>query len=148
MLKPPTDRTILKAIYARYYEQYAAYDEEDPDRRSSKIWMPIDLDKMAAQLSMEPDILFGRLYYHLNKRYGYTVDDQRPGKEKSKMRVEVFALRVGGDHHCLHFPLLASVLASLEDENKKYRLATTMSIIALGVSLLTFLLKTLGSAGS
>jgi len=147
MQKPPTDRTILKAIYNRYYDQYAAYNEEDPDRRSSKIYMPIDIDEMAAHLSLESDILFGRLYYHLNNRYGYAVDDQRPGQEKSKMRVELFALKVGGDHHCIHFPLLASVLATLEDENKKYRLATTMSIIALGISLITFLRKTLGSAG-
>lgn len=148
MQKPPTDRKILKAIYARYYEQYAAYDEKDPDRRSSKIWMPIDIDELAAHLSLESDILFGRLYYHLNNRYGYTVDDQRPAQEKYKTRVELFALKVGGDHHCIHFPLLASVLASLEDENKKYRLATTMAIIALGISLITFLLKIFGSTGS
>jgi len=141
MQKPLTDRKILRAIYARYYDQYAAYNEEDPDRRSSKIWMPIDIDKMGAQLSMEPDILFGRRYYHLNNRHGYAVDDQRPGHENQKMRVDLFAIRIGGDHHCIHFPLLASVLATLEDQNKKYRLATTMSILALGVSLLTFLLK-------
>jgi len=141
MRKPLTDRKILRAIYARYYDQYTAYNEEDPDRRSSKIWMPIDIDNMAAQLSMEPDILFGRLYYHLNNRHGYAVDDQRPGHENEKMRVDLFAIRIGGDHHCIHFPLLASVLATLEDQNKKYRLATTMSILALGVSILTFLLK-------
>jgi len=141
MQKPLTDRKILRAIYARYYDQYAAYNEEDPDRRSSKIWMPIDIDKMAAQLSMEPDILFGRLYYHLNNRHGYAVDDQRPGHENQKMRVDLFAIRIGGDHHCIHFPLLASVLATLEDQNKKYRLATTMSILALGVSILTFVIK-------
>jgi len=141
MQKPLTDRKILRAIYACYYDQYAAYNEEDPDRRSSKIWMPIDVDKIAAQLAMEPDILFGRLYYHLNNRHGYAVDDQRPGHENHKMRVDLFAIRIGGDHHCIHFPLLASVLATLEDQNKKYRLATTMSILALGVSLLTLLLK-------
>jgi len=141
MRKPLTDRKILRAIYARYYDQNTAYNEEDPDRRSSKIWMPIDIDNMAAQLSMEPDILFGRLYYHLNNRHGYAVDDQRPGHENEKMRVDLFAIRIGGDHHCIHFPLLASVLATLEDQNKKYRLATTMSILALGVSILTFLLK-------
>ena len=147
MQKPPTDRKILKAIYTRYYEQYAAYDKEDPDRRSAKIWMPIDIDALAAHLALERDILFGRLYYHLNNRYGYAVGDQRPGKEEAEMRIDLFALRVGKDHHCIHFPLLASVLATLEDENKKYRLATALSILAFGISLITFLLNMLGKAG-
>jgi len=143
MLKPLTDRKILTAIYEQYFKDYAAYTEEEK-QRSSKIWVPIDIDDMAARLGMEVDILFGRLYYHLNNRYGYEVEGPRTGKEgvKSKMRIDLFAMRVGADRHCIHFPLLASVLATLQDENKKYRLATTLSIIAVGLSLLTFLLKT------
>ncbi len=142
MPRPLTDRKILTAIYERYYDRYAAYTEEDKPR-SSKIWVPINIDDMAVRLDMEVDILFGRLYYHLNNRYGYEVEGPRTGKDqtKSKMRIDLFAMRVGADHHCIHFALLASVLATLQDENKKYRLATTLSIIAAGLSLLTFILK-------
>lgn len=148
MPKPLTDRKILTAIYKRYYDQYAAYTEED-EQRSAKIWVPIDIDDMSARLGMEVDILFGRLYYHLNNRYGYEVEGPRTGKDnaKSKMRIDLFAMRVGADRHCIHFPLLASVLATLQDENRKYRLATTLSVIALGLSLLTFFLKTVGGIG-
>ncbi|MCP3953950.1 MAG: hypothetical protein GY697_17295 [Desulfobacterales bacterium] len=108
MRKPPTDLKMLKAIYKRYYDQYAAYSDENKIR-SAKIWVPIDIYKLADALGTESDILFGRLYYHLNNKYGKAGDEG--------MQVELFAIRVGSDHHCIHFPLLASILASLEDEN-------------------------------
>ena len=135
MPRPLTDIKILTAIYNRYYAQYAAY-EESTKQRSAKVWVPIDIDDMADRLAMEPDILFGRLYYHLNNRYGF--EDMQRQAEGRTLRVNLFEMRVGGDEHCIHFPMLASILATLQDENKKFRLATTLSVIALGLSLLAF----------
>lgn len=53
--------------------------------------------------------LFGRLYYYLDKKHGYKQDDGT--------LVPLFSLKVGEDTHCVNFPLLVSVLASLQSEH-------------------------------
>jgi len=125
MKRAPTDHDLLNAIYERYYDEFAAYDEQAATR-SSKIYVPIDIDVIAGELKVDSDIVFGRLYYHLENRYGYKDDDGS--------MVHFFAMRVGGDRHCINFPYLSSVLAGLRDENRKYRLATGIAIISLFLS--------------
>lgn len=133
MKRTPTDYALLNVIYERYYDEFAAYDPEHPGR-SSKIYMPIDIETIAARLGVDSDIVFGRLYYHLENRYGYKLDDGS--------FVHFFAIKVGADTHCVNFPYLSSVLATLRDENKKYRLATgiavaslLLAVLSLGISL-------------
>lgn len=66
MRKPPTDRKILQLIHDRNYDDFCRYSEEQKIR-ASKIYLPIDCAAIARQLSFDPDIIFGRLYYHLEK---------------------------------------------------------------------------------
>jgi len=132
MRKAPTDLKILKSIYNKYYQQYAAYND-DNKTRSSKIHVPIDIEKLAEQMNIDCDIIFGRLYYHLNQKYSY--EDPRGA------RVDMFSMRVGKDRHCIHFPYMASVLASLQSDNQKYLIATGFSIVALVLSIFSFFLK-------
>jgi len=127
----PTDLKILKNIYAEYYDAFASCAEGD-DSRTSKIYVPIDIEKVARRLKMDPEILFGRLYYHLDKKYGYKSDDG--------VRVPFFSQQVGGDRHCVHFPYLAAVLASMKDENRKFLIATSISIVALFLSFVSIYL--------
>jgi len=122
MKRPPTDRELLKKIYDRYYAEFIAYDEENKNR-SSKNYVPIDCEKIAKELKIDMDIVFGRLYYHLNKKYGYTQEDG--GK------VHLFAMRVGGDIHVVHYPLLSAVLAELEQSSYRFILPIIISAIAL-----------------
>ncbi len=49
---------------------------------------------------------------------------------------------IPGERHCIHFPLLASVLASLRHEYSKFVIATWVSIAALLVSMLALLIST------
>jgi len=121
----PTDFEILNAIYERYYETFVSFTKEEPSR-SAKILVPIDVDALAHDMKVDGDIIFGRLYYHLEKRYGYKNDDGSV--------VHLFARKAGGDRHCINFPLAASVLASLRDENRKYRIATAIAVVSLVVS--------------
>ena len=81
---------------------------------------------------MDKDIVFGRLYYHLNKKHGYKNDDGS--------YVHLFTPVAGKDRHCVNFPLVASVLANLRQENKKYRIATTLAVISLFISIVSLLL--------
>ena len=80
-------------------------------------------------LFLEGDIIFGRLYYDLNRRYSYRQEDGS--------KIEFFALRAGDDAHCIHFPYMASILANLRTDKKKYRTATTLALVSLGIALIS-----------
>ena len=125
MKKTPTDLELLGAIYDRYYDQFLEYSEENSDRES-KIYVPIDCASIAERLGVDGDIVFGRLYYDLDNRYGYTKGDGT--------KVSFFAFVVGKDRHCVNLPLLASVLAGLRHENKRFMVTTWIAIIALIIS--------------
>lgn len=99
----------------------------------SKLYVPIDIPQLAKDMNTDVDIIFGRLYYHLNKKYGYKQDDGS--------HVYFFSPRVGGDSNCVNFPFLASVFATLKDENRKFRIATTTSIVSLIVSIIALLIS-------
>ena len=66
----PTDKQILEVIYNKYYDNFSLFSK-DNSLRETKIYVPIDLEKIANELKVDNDIIFGRLYYHLNKKYGY-----------------------------------------------------------------------------
>ena len=121
-MKAPTDLQILNTIYESYYDTFKSFTKDAPER-AAKIYVPIDCKKIARALGVDPDIVFGRLYYHLEKKYGYS---QRDG-----VRVHFFALRIGDDIHCVNFPLLSSVVAGLRQDNRKFWITTGVSILAL-----------------
>lgn len=133
-MKIPTDLQILNAIYAASFDNYAAYSDANQNR-SSKSYVPIDIAAIAKNLNTEVDLVFGRLYYHLEKKYGYKNDDNS--------FTHFFAPRVGADRHCVNFPYMASVLATLRTEDRKYRLATVMAAVSLFLSVLSFILTRL-----
>jgi len=127
--KPPTDRELLKLIYESYYDEFNSYDE-DTSERSTKLYVPIDCVEIAKQLDVDEDIVFGRLYYHLDKKYGYTQDDG--------VKVHLFSMRINKDRHVIHFPLLSAVLAELEQSNFRFVAPITLSLIALAFSIFAF----------
>lgn len=130
----PTDLEMLDAIYDRYFDEFAAYTDENRTR-SSKIYVPVDIESLASELGVDSDIVFGRLYYHLEHKYGY--DDDRG------THTPFFTLAIGTDHHCINFPYLASVLASLRQEDRKFRIATSIAVISLVISVTSFVLSIL-----
>jgi hypothetical protein len=88
--------------------------------------VPIDCAKIVKHFGVDPDIVFGRLYSHLENKYGY--------KRSDGSRVHCFALRLKEDKKCINFPLLSSVVAGLREESSKFWLATWVSLLALVVS--------------
>jgi len=72
MKRLPTDLKILDNIYNRYYQSFAAYSNGDKGR-SDKVYIPVDIKKIAEDLNVDPDIIFGRLYYHLEKNTGISM---------------------------------------------------------------------------
>lgn len=128
-MKLPTDLQVLDAIYKEYYEAYSNYREGEENGRGGKAYMPIDIKLIASRLNVDAGIVFGRLYNHLNKLHSYVNDDER------KSKVPLFALQVGDDAHCIHFPLMSSILAGLESEKNKFFTTTWISLLAILVSL-------------
>jgi len=142
--KIPTDLEFLEEIFVTYYDRFADFKDSrngpdaSPDRkstsgsgnsRSSKIWVPIDIDALARKFSTDPDLIFGRLYYHLNEKYSHDASDGS--------KLDLFAIRIGADRHCINFPYLTSILAGLRDEQKKFRIATGIAGLSLIISLIS-----------
>lgn len=128
-MKIPTDRQILEVIFEHYRTAFAGY-EENKDR-SSKIYVPIDCQKIARILGTERDIVFGRLYYHLEHKHGYVQKDG----SKDGSKVHFFTLKAGNDAKCVNFPLLVSVLADLQEQEKRFWVPTVASFLSLGVAI-------------
>jgi len=136
-MKSPSDLKVLSAIYDMYYEEFKNFTRE-PDvenGRASKIYVPINCKKIASDLDVDSDIIFGRLYYHLEHKYGYTNEDGT--------KVHFFTLGVESDRHCVNLPLLASVLAGLQEESSKFQWATFLSALAVLISIVVPLVKAL-----
>ncbi|MCS2609287.1 hypothetical protein [Halomonas dongshanensis] len=138
-MKIPTDLEILNTIYRMYYSDFSAFERGDGSR-ASKIYVPIDCKEIAGRLKVDPDIVFGRLYYHLEKRYGYKKDDGS--------NVHFFAFKVGSDSKCVNFPLMTSVLAGLRQEKRKFWIGTAIAVLALIVSTVSLTVSVTQSAGS
>jgi len=119
LINIPTDLEILEEIHEMYISDYLL----NIKGREAKIFVPIDCLRVARNLGTDGNIIFGRLYYDLDKRYGY--------KKNETSIVHFFSLKVGEDRHCINFPMLSSVLAGLINENKKFITTTKISILAI-----------------
>ncbi len=133
MKKIPSDLEILKAIYSRYHSSFKEYARTDPDR-ITRVRVPIDISKIAEDCGVEEDMVFGRLYYHFNKKYSY-VD------EKGERTTFFASLKFEGIS--VNFPLVASALADLELEGRKFRISLLMSGTALIISVIALAVATL-----
>ncbi len=125
-MKLPSDRAILERIYKLYYEEFQNHSCGENSGRRSKIYIPIDCKMIAREFDVDADIIFGRLYYHLQKKHGYT------NEKGSKV---IFFDEVASDGRCINFPLMSSVLAGLQEDVNKFRTATWISTCALTVSI-------------
>ncbi len=128
----PSDFKLLSEIYHRYYDQFKKFNPKAP-ARATKTYMPIDIEAIAEHFKVDEEIIFGRLYLHLEKRYGYKNDDGSLSP--------FFTKTIGKDRHAINFPLLASVLAGLREERNRQNIAMYLSIVAITFSVLTFALN-------
>lgn len=129
-MKVPSDLIVLRLIYKLYYEEFTNFSKEAgaENGRKSKIFVPIDCKLIANKLNVDADIVFGRLYYHMQEKYGYTKEDGS--------KVAFYSPIAGETSRCVNFPLLASVLAGLEDENSKAQAAIYLSLFATAVAII------------
>ncbi len=123
-----TDRYLLQCIYDMYLPDYPG----PKDERGAGIndpYVPINIRAVAERVGMSPELVFGRLYFHLDHKYRY--------KHESGATTSLFQLQVGGKKHAVQFPYLAAVLAEKNQEFRRYALTLALSATALGVSLVS-----------
>jgi hypothetical protein len=128
--RPPTDLEILKEIYGRHREEFSG----SANARTSKIMVPLDVPAIARSLGVDADSIFGRLYYHLDPKYGEPAFQGRPRKV-------LFTPVAGEDKNCINFPLLEAVLAGLWEERRRDLWALGTAVFSLGIALASLLIS-------
>ena len=98
-----TDLKLLKTIQREYKDAYLNRGEQ-----KERFYIPIDCKHIAEKMNVDSELVFQRLYTHLEKRYGYKNEDDS--------RVHFFGLNVGDKIHCINYPYLCAILADLKDE--------------------------------
>lgn len=137
-MKPPSDRKILQYIYDTYYEEFSSFvheqsrkeSENDENSRRTKIYVPISVEEIGNHFGVDKDIIFGRLYYYLNKKYNHRDFDNT---------LTYFFTSIKDDGHCINFALLSSVLASLHEDYQNFWVTTTIAIYATIIAALAVL---------
>jgi hypothetical protein len=124
--RPPTDFELLRAIYERHRDEFSAYVEDAPSR-ATKVMVPIDIPKIAGEFGVDPDSVFGRLYYHLDPMYGQE-------KDSSGARKAFFTAKAGDDKNCVNFPLLEAVLAGLWQQRRRGLWTLWVALVSLGIA--------------
>jgi hypothetical protein len=136
MKRPPTDFELLRAIYERHRDDFQARAAAG---MTARVFVPIDIPAIAADLDVEPDNVFGRLYFHLEPKYGEARIEGQPKKS-------LFAPRFGKEANGINFPLLEAVLANLWQERDRewrtYWTAIVSLVIAVGSLGLSVLVAT------
>ncbi|RDE50171.1 MAG: hypothetical protein DVS81_12455 [Candidatus Accumulibacter meliphilus] len=120
-----TDRQILRCIYEMYESSYPGKDSGEV-RGKNDPYLPIKVSDVASRLGCTAEMLFGRLYYHLDAKYRY--------KQESDAQVHLFSIAVGSERHCVNFPYLAAVLAEKDEEHRRQLWSLRLSIAALVLS--------------
>jgi hypothetical protein len=133
-VRPPTDFEILKTISESHREEFSSYTEDDASGRSSKVMVPIDIPAIAKHLGIDAEMVFGRLYYHLDPKYGEPAFQGRPRKA-------LFTPVAGKDKNCVNFPLLEAVLAGLWQERRRDLWALGTALFSLVIAIASLLIS-------
>jgi hypothetical protein len=133
--RPPTDFQLLREIYQRHGGDFRS-DAAAVARRSSKIMVPIDIPAIADRFDVDPESIFGRLYYHLDPKYAEPALQGKPRKA-------LFTPVAGDDENCVNFPLLEAVLAGLWQERRRDLWALGTALFSLAVALASLLVAIL-----
>ncbi|HEY2865363.1 MAG TPA: hypothetical protein VGK37_17220 [Casimicrobiaceae bacterium] len=126
MNKLPTDRYVLERIFRMYESAYPG-PKGASERGENDPYVAIDVHAIAKELGCNPELLFGRLYYHLDQKYRY--------KQDNGPTVSLFELKVGSKRHAVQFPDLASILAGFNQEFRRYVLTLAVSCLSLGLAI-------------
>lgn len=143
MKRPPTDFELLRAIHERHK---ADYEARVAAGGLGRIFVPLDIPAIAKDLGSEENMVFGRLYHHLEEIHGQKRDPTNPHPRKT-----FFTPRIGPDDalliNAVNFPLMEAVLASLWQERDRDRRTLWISVISIGIAVASLVLSVLVASG-
>jgi hypothetical protein len=122
--RPPTDFELLRAIYKQHRDEYA---ESVASGRQSSVMVPIDLPRIASELGVSADSVWGRLYHHLDPLYG-----EERGKAPRKA---LFLARPGEEPDCINFPMLEAVYAGLWQQRRRDLWTLWIAFVSIGIAI-------------
>lgn len=125
----PTDLEILEDIYYRYHDEFRKYAKKEPDR-IARIRVPVDVEEIAEACGVEEDMIFGRIFYHFNKKYSYKDHN---GEITTFFTTEKF------EGLSVVFPLVASILADKYQEKKRDQIVNILLSTAITISIIALL---------
>ena len=130
--RPPTDFELLKTIYERHRAEYGQITEGG---RKAEVLVPLDIPAIAETLGVDAGSVFGRLYYHLDPKYGHEPDP------KTGVRKVFFTPVAGDDVNCVNFPLLEAVLAGLWQQRRRDLWVTYTALVSLAIALASLIVS-------
>ena len=122
-----TDLRLMKTIQKEYADVYLNRGDQ-----KERFYIQIECDSIAKKMNVDSELVFQRLYSHLEKKYGYKNDDGS--------RVHFFGLMVGDKKHCINYPYLCAVLADLKDEKKELRITQALAVASIVISIVALLM--------
>ncbi|HEX9715576.1 MAG TPA: hypothetical protein VGA28_07790 [Desulfurivibrionaceae bacterium] len=126
--KIPSDLQILSEIYKNHQQEFYKYSESNV-KKDSNIYTPIDIPKIATHFKTTNNIIFGRLYYSMERKYGYTKEDGS--------KVCLFTPVCGQEKNCVNLPILISVISGLQQELSNLQKSFMVSFIGVIIALLS-----------
>ncbi len=123
-----TDLELLKTIQKEYVEAYLGRGDQ-----KERFYIQIDCKLIAEKMKVDKELVFQRLYTHLEKRHGYKNDDGS--------NVHFFALRVGDKINCINYPYLCAILANMEDEKKELRITQIFAVVSIVISIIALVFE-------
>ena len=115
------------------YESSYPGPKDASGRGENDPYVAIDLHAVASKLGCNAELLFGRLYYHLEAKYRY--------KQDNGAIVSLFYLKIGDKLHAVQFPYLASILAGFNQEFRRHVISLAVSFAALGISVASLIVS-------
>ncbi len=123
-----TDLELLKTIHSMYGSDYLNRGDSD-----ECFYIPIKCDDIAKKMKVDVELVFQRLYNHLEKRHGYKNDDGS--------NVHFFAWKIGDKMCFINYPYLSAILSHMEDEKFELRITQVIAITAVVIALVALLYK-------
>jgi hypothetical protein len=117
----------LRAIYDRHGGDHG-YGKVAASGQKAEVPVPIDIPAIARDLGVDVASVHGRLYHHLEPKYGEPAVQGKP-------RRFFFSPVAGNETNCVNFPLLEAVLAELWQQRGRELWVTGTAVVSIAIAI-------------
>lgn len=129
-IKNFTDRKLLSVIKKLYEKKFLEF-VNNPEKKT--FYIPIDCELIGGKMQSNGQMVFLRLYYFLEKKYGY--------KQDNGYNVSFFSRGIGDEINCINYPYMCAVLAEMNEKRSELNILWSLTIFNIIVTLVIGLLN-------